>query len=172
MLHAQAKATAARAGDALVGAGYVTAVSDYGIRFKGFKVYGDFDFTQHFGVEAEFNYASAPSPSVLYEKTYEIGGRYFRTYGPFLPYGKVMVGRGVFNYPPNPLPAPQNVASANLAYNMYSLGLGTDLKVRRWLYVRGEFEYQKWPGFKGTSFGPKNGLTPELFSIGAAYHFQ
>ena len=172
MLHAQATATAKRAGDALVGAGYTSAVSDYGIRFTGFNVYGDFDFTQHFGVEANFHYAAAPSPNPLYEKTYEIGARYFRTYGPIVPYGKIMVGRGVFNYPANPLPAPQDQASANLAFNMYAIGAGLDLKVRQWLYVRGDYEYQKWPSFRGSAFGPANGLSPELFSVGAAYHFR
>ena len=161
----------------MVGGGYTSAVSDYGRRFTGFNIYGDFDFTQHLGVEARFNYAKAPSPSPLYEKTYEIGARYFRTYGPVVPYGRVMVGRGVFNYPPCPF-GNSNAACANLAYNMFSVGLGADVKVRSWLYVRGDFEYQKWPGFKGQVndagqvVGPSNGLTPELFSIGAAYHFH
>lgn len=171
VLHGQASATASRSGDAQLGAGYTSAASDYGTRFSGFMAYGDFDFSSHFGVEANFHYVDAPSPSVLYEKTYEIGARYFRTYGPFVPYGKVMVGRGVFNYPPCPN-GPINVACANLGYNMYALGIGTDIKVRRWLYVRGDFEYQEWPGFKGTINGDSNGLTPELFSIGAAYHFR
>lgn len=170
-LFAQATPTASRSGDLLLGAGYTTAVSDYGKRFKGFNIYGDFDFSRHFGVEANFHKVSAPN-SPLYEKTYEIGPRYFRTYGPFVPYVKVMFGRGVFNYPANPPPAPQNVARSNLAYNLYAGGVGTDIKLRPWLYVRADFEYQKWPGFRGIETGPANGLTPELFSFGAAYHFR
>ena len=82
-----------------------------------------------------------------------------------------MIGRGVLNYPPCPN-GPINVACANLGYNLYALGAGTDIKILRWLYVRGDFEYQKWPGFRGTINGDANGLTPELFSFGAAYHFR
>ena len=172
LLHAKARATASRAGDALVGGGYTTAASDYGPRFTGYNIYGDFDFTQHLGVEAKFNYVKAPSPDVLYEKTYEIGGRYFRTYGPVVPYAKVLIGRGVFNYPPCLPPADQNVACANLAYNELSGGIGTDVKVRPWLYVRADLEFQHWFSFKGTPTSQPDSLAPQLFSIGAAYHFR
>ena len=171
-LFAQAGPTASRAGDLLIGAGYTSAESDYGSRYTGFGIYGDFDFSRHFGVEANFHKVNRGNGSTLYEKTYEVGGRYFRTYSIFVPYAKIMVGRGVFNYPPYPPPAPQNQASANLAYNMFAGGLGTDIKVRPYLYLRADFEYQKWPGFKGTIDGPANGLTPELFTFGAAYHFR
>lgn len=172
MLHAQATPTASRQGDAQVGGSFSSAASDYGKRFNGFNIYGDFDFTQHWGVEARFNYVKAPSPSLLYEKTYEIGARYFRTYGRFVPYGKVMVGRGVFNYPPCPPPAAQNVSCANLAYNMFSLGGGTDVRVLPWLNIRADYEYQDWPSFRGTPNGSSGGLTPGMISIGAAYHFR
>jgi opacity protein-like surface antigen len=173
LLHAQASATASRAGDILVGGGYSTAASDYGVRFNGFNIYGDFDFLSHFGVEAKFNYVKAPSPSILSEKTYEIGARYFRTYRRLVPYGKIMVGRGVFNYPAcfGP-PADQNVACANLAYNEVSAGIGTDVKVRPWLYVRADYEFQHWFSFRGTPTSTPDSLAPKVFSIGAAYHFR
>ena len=173
MMHAQATATASRGGDALVGGGYASAASDYGPRFNGYTIYGDFDFTDHLGVEAKFNYVKASSPSILSEKTYEIGGRYFRTYGLFVPYAKIMYGRGVFNYPPcfGP-PADQKVACANLAYNEASAGFGTDIKVRPWLYVRADYEYQHWFSFKGTPTSKPDSLSPQLFSVGAAYHFR
>lgn len=173
LLHAQASATASRAGDALLGAGYTSAASDYGPRFTGFNAYGDFDFTQHIGVEAKFNYVAAPSPNILYEKTYEIGARYFRTYGPLVPYARVMVGRGVFNYPPCTGPiTSKSVACANLAYNEISGAVGTDVKVREWLYVRADLEFQHWLSFKGTPTSQPDSLAPTLFSIGAAYHFR
>lgn len=171
-LFAQASPTATRAGDLLVGAGYTSGASDYGKRFTGFNIYGDFDFSRHIGVEANFHKISYGTGSPLYEKTYEIGPRYFRTYGPLVPYVKVMFGRGVFNYPANPPPAPQDVARANLGYNMFAGGLGTDLKVRPWLYLRADYEYQVWPGFRGIETGPSNGLNPQLLSFGAAYHFR
>ena len=173
LLHAQASATASRAGDLLLGAGYTTAASDYGPRFTGFNAFGDFDFASNYGIEAKFNYVSAPSPNTLYEKTYEIGGRYFRTYGRFVPYGRVMVGRGVFNYPPcNGVTTSKSTACANLAYNMASGALGTDVKVKEWLYVRADYEFQHWFSFKGTPTSQPDSLAPSLFSIGAAYHFR
>ena len=173
LLHAQASATASRAGDLLVGGGYTTAASDYGPRFTGFNVFGDFDFAEHFGAEAKFNYVSAPSPNTLYEKTYEIGGRYFRTYGPFVPYARVMYGRGVFNYPPCSGPVTSSSkACANLAYNMVSGAVGTDVKVLPYLYVRADYEFQHWFSFRGTPTSQPDSLAPSLFSIGAAYHFR
>lgn len=166
LLRGQASPTASRAGDLQIGGGFTSAASDYGRRFNGGNAYATFDFREHFGVEADFHYVRQGNGSTLYEKTYEIGGRYTRTYGRFAPYGKVLVGRGVFNFPPCPPPAAQNVACANLAFNMYALGGGTDVHVRPWLNVRGDFEYQNWPGF------PPTGLTPLLVTLGAAYHFH
>ena len=173
LLHGQASPTASRRGDALIGGGYSTAASDYGERFTGYNIYGDFDFTGHLGVEGKFNHVSAPSPAILYEKTYEIGGRYFRTYGPLVPYAKIMVGRAVFNYPPcfGP-PTDQTIACANLAYNEASGGFGTDGKGREWLYVRADFEFQHWCSFKGTPTSQPDSLAPQVFSVGAAYHFR
>ncbi len=165
-LFAQASATASRPGDLLLGGGYTSAASDYGKRFTGFGIYGDFDVTRHLGVELSFHKVNYGAGSPLYEKTYEIGPRYFRTYGRFVPYVKFMIGRGVFNYPALPLPAPQDQARANLAYNMYAGGFGTDVKIRHWLYVRADYEYQKWGSF------PPHGLSPQLVTVGAAYHFR
>lgn len=165
-LFAQAAPTASRPGDLIIGAGYTTAQSDYGGRYTGFAIYGDFDLTRHLGVELNFHKVDRGNSTPLYEKTYEIGPRYFRTYGPFVPYVKFMIGRGVFNYPANPPPAPQDQARANLAYNMYAGGFGTDIKIRHYLYVRADYELQKWPSF------PANGLSPQLFTVGAAYHFR
>jgi len=49
---------------------------------------------------------------------------------------------------------------------MVAGGVGVDYKALPYLYVRGDFEYQKWFGFT-----PK-GLTPSLLTIGVAYHFR
>ena len=166
LLLAQASPTASRAGDLQIGGGFSSAASDYGDRFNGAMGYADFDFKEHYGVEAAFHFVRQGNGAPLYEKTYEIGGRYVRHYGRFAPYAKLLVGRGVFNFPACPPPANQSIACANLAYNMYALGAGTDVHVRPWLNVRGDFEYQSWPGF------PPNGLSPMVVSIGAAYHFH
>ena len=157
VLHAQASPTASRLGDLQIGIGYGVANSDYGPeRFKGIAPYAAFDFTPHFGVEADFRLLKDPDPAALYEKTYEVGARYHRAYGRIAPYAKIMVGRGVFNY---------QYSVANLAYNMGAIGGGLDYRALSFLSVRADFEYQYWSGF------PPSGLTPMVATIGVAYHF-
>ena len=159
MLHAQAAPTASRIGDLKIGGGFSTANSDYGGRYNGGAAYVNFDFRPHIGVEGEFHFVKDSND--LYEKTYEVGGRYFRTYKRFVPYAKAMYGRGVFNFPLLP-----NGSRANLGYNLMAGGLGVDYRVKPWLYVRADGEYQNWFGFQNSS------LSPSILTIGAAYHFR
>jgi opacity protein-like surface antigen len=163
-LQAQAKHTASRAGDFQIGVDFAGVKSDYfNSLIKGFGLYTTFDFTNHFGAEFEINQAhdngddhSFGKNDGVYERTYELGGRYFRTYGPVSPYVKLMYGRGVFNFPNS---------VANLAYNIFTGGIGLDVKVRPYLNVRANYEYQDWHSF------PPNGLSPQMFTVGVAYHF-
>ena len=152
--------TASRAGDLQIGGGYSLGNSDYSNeRFDGFAFYADFDFKAHWGAEAEFHQINQPKGNglgnQLYERTYEIGGRYVYPIGRFKPYGKFMIGRGVFNYP-----------SANLAFNMYAPGGGIDYHLLPWLNLRADLEYQVWPDFYPQT------LNPKVIVIGAAYHFH
>jgi len=163
--HAQASFAATRTLDVQVGGLYINANSDYSrSRFNGYGIYGDVDFKHHFGVEGAFHYISDQDSYVnIYERTYEVGGRYVRHYGRFSPYAKVMYGRGVFNYPEN---------TANLAYNLVGLGAGTDIRVLRHLNGRVDYEYQKWFSFAKDASSPRSdSLTPNLLSAGFAYHF-
>mgnify|MGYP001553135022 FL=1 len=162
MLYAQASPTASRAADLKIGGGLTTAASDYGNRFNGAMAYFNYDFTAHLGIEGEFHFVSSGSPDNLYEKTYEIGPRYFRTYDKFVPYAKLMYGRGVFNFPAYVPSGPH----PNLAYNLFAGGAGVDYKVLPYLYVRADYEYQHWLGFAQSS------LSPQLLTIGVAYHFR
>ena len=155
-VHAQARPTATRAGDLQIGGGVISANSDYDGRFKGFFGYADFDVTRHLGAEFEIHQIYSSDGQQIHERTYEIGARYRRRYGPVIPYAKIMVGRGVFNFPFN---------LANLGYNMAALGGGLDYNLIRHVNLRGEFEYQRWSNFQASS------LTPSLASFGAAYHF-
>ncbi|WP_185827042.1 porin family protein [Edaphobacter aggregans] len=161
MLHAQASPTASRRGDLQIGVGYTNANTDYvPNRVNGGTAYFTYDFKPHFGIEGDFRFIK-DSPTNYYEKSYEIGGRYYRTYKEkWVPYGRVMYGRGVFNF------TSQGVTTANLAYNLAAVGAGLDYKVLPYLNVRGDFHYQRWFGF------PQNGLTPSMFTIGVAYHFR
>jgi Outer membrane protein beta-barrel domain len=156
-LEGQALPTASRVADAQVGAGYSFARPDYLPQtFQGFTVYGDFDFRPHLGVEAEFHQVNSTNGDLSYERTYEVGGRYFRTYGALVPYLKVMVGRGDFQYP---------FGQTELAYTLFAAGVGADFKLGPLFRVRAEYEFQKWINF------PNGGFTPQIVTVGVAYHF-
>jgi hypothetical protein len=156
-LHPQALPTASRVGDAQIGAGFSTGKTGYTDQaFRGFLIYGDFDFNRHFGVEGEIHQIDTPNGDQSYQRTYEIGGRYFRACGPLVPYVKALAGRGQFNYP---------FGFVDLPYTIFAGGAGADLKLGPRLRIRGDYEFQKWTGF------PSGGLTPQLVSIGIAYHF-
>lgn len=132
---------------------------------RGFGLYATFDFKYHLGVEGAFHQAGdANGTEGIYQRTYEIGPRYVLHYGRLAPYAKLMVGRGVFNFPPAPS-APAAGPAANLAYNLWAGGAGADLRVSRSLQVRADYEFQQWMGF------PPHGLDPRLLTIGLAYRF-
>ncbi len=157
-LRSQAKPTASRTGDFQVGLDYVGGSSDYAPGFKGLGLYTTFDVTSHLGIEFDLNQAHT-NIDKTYERTYEYGVRYHRSYGRFEPYAKAMLGRGVFNF------ALDGVTYANLAYNLFALGGGVDYHLTRYLNLRANYDYQDWRDF------PPHGLDPHLFTIGAAYHF-
>ena len=157
LLRAQANPTASRAGDLQIGVGYTIAKPDYGQQnFQGLTAYADFDLRSHLGLEAEFHQVSTTSNNQSYQRTYEVGGRYFRAYGHLIPYIKVMIGRGDFNYP---------FGQTDLAYNLFAAGLGADYRIRPSLSLRAEVEMQRWSGFTN------GGLNPQLVTLGLAYHF-
>ena len=160
---AQKLPTAVRRFELQAGGDFVYGHSDYGTTLKGYGGYAAADFTRHFGVEVDLHQANGQDK--IYERTYEIGGRYVRHYGRFNPYGKFLVGRGVFNFPPYP---GGTQSRANLAYNMLAFGGGVDYRLKRYLNIRGDFEYQEW---RHDPLLP-NGLTPYLGSIGVAYRFH
>ena len=145
-LHAQAMPTASRVGDLQIGVGYTRAKPDYSPKtFTGLAAYADFDFLPHLGVEAEIHKVNTPDNDKSYQMTYEVGARYFRTYGRVVPYAKAMIGRGDFNYPGG---------LTNLSYTLYAAGVGADFKVADRLRVRAEYEVQSWSGFSNGSALP------------------
>ena len=165
-VHAQSVYTASRRADLQVGGGYSIAKPDSTAdKFKGFYLYFDLDFKHHLGIEGEFHKVNQDNPGKEYEKTYEIGPRYSRSYkdGLFRPYIKGMYGRGVYNFTDK---LGNNVVVANLAYNIWAAGGGLDIRANRRINVRlFDYEYQSWPGY------PPHGITPQVVSFGVAYHF-
>jgi opacity protein-like surface antigen len=157
---AHALPTATRAGDLQLGAGLELGSSNYNFNTShllGPAFYATFDVRSHWGVEASFHNSKSSLDSTVYERTYEIGPRLYVLRGGFAPYAKAMYGRGVYNF---------SNSVANIAYNIYTVGGGADYRVTRSLNVRGDYEYQTWPGF------PLATLHPSVVTIGVAFHFH
>ena len=179
LAHGQALPTASRSADLQIGAGYTYAHSDYvPNNIGGFAFYADYDLFGHYGIEANFHRVKDPNSDPIVpsnhfsETTYEIGGRYLRHYygGRLAPYGKVLYGRGVANFPARQLITPGGVVTYidNFAYNLVSIGGGLDYRFNNRINLRADFEYQHW--FASDSELP-GGLAPYLFTFGGAYHF-
>ena len=178
--HAQAVATASRKADLQVGVDFSVVNPDYAndvyhlaqptsgeLHWHGYGVYANLDLRYHLGLEFDFHQVSGPDP-VLYERTFEIGGRYlYPLRHGLVPYGKAMVGRGIFNFAALDDFTGKSVQIANLGYNTQSVGGGLDLRLRPGLHVRlFDYEYQIWDHF------PPNKLNPQVISFGVAYHFH
>jgi opacity protein-like surface antigen len=158
--HAQIRETASRAGDLQLGGGFVFASSNYNfapIHLTGGAFYTTFDMRNHWGGEFNLRQNNSTAGNSVYERTYQIGPRIFLHRGPMIPYAKVLIGRGVYNFPNG---------VANVAYNMYTFGGGSDFDLRRSLKLRVDYEYQTWMGF------PIADLHPSVFTVGVAYHFH
>jgi opacity protein-like surface antigen len=155
---AQAIPTATRPADIQIGFGFTSARPDYQhANFPGFAIYADVDPRAHWGIEAEYHQVFSSTGDQSQQRTAEIGGRYFRNYGPFSPYGKGMYGRGNFKYP---------FGFTQLNYNILAAAGGVDYKATRYIHARVEYEYQHWLGFQN------GGLNPQLITFGVAYHFD
>jgi opacity protein-like surface antigen len=171
--------TATRFADLQVGGGFVWAHSDYvPNNIGGFALYADYDIFGHYGIEADIHQVRDPNPDAIVpsnhfsERTYELGGRYVRRYdrARLAPYAKLLFGRGVVNFPAHQLYVPGGLETYidNIAYNIVSFGGGLDYRLTERVNLRGDFEYQH---FFAHDRELPDGLSPYLFTIGAAYHF-
>lgn len=144
-----------------IGAGWSVANPDYAQRdVQGISIYGDLDFKHHLGVEGDIHRASIITPTNIGVDSYLLGPRYIYHRNRFSPYAKVLFGLGRFKY------KFENAPEAAYTYKIYAFGGGLDIRATRRINVRAiDFEYQKWPGY------PAHGLTPLVYTFGAAYAF-
>jgi hypothetical protein len=163
--HAQAAATATQAGSAQIGLAYSFGMPDYGNRnLQGYTIYGNFDFTRHWGIDAYVHQLNVITPQDIAENSYLAGPRYTFHFRRFHPYAKGLLGFGRFVTDYDPRSFRPN---STYTYKIYAFGGGVDIPVSRHVNIRAvDFEYQKWPGFG------VNGLTPVVLSFGAAYRFR
>jgi Outer membrane protein beta-barrel domain len=160
---AQALPTATAAGSFQIGVGYTTANPDYGQKYiQGVTGFADFDFGLHLGVEADVHYVAFITPLDLAENTYLIGPRFIYPHGRFKIYGKVLAGYGdlvIQEYQ-------DNIGRPAGFYFTYAGGGGIDVRATDHITIRAiDVEAQKWPNYG-------NGLSPIVYTVGAAYHFR
>lgn len=162
----QAVPSATRA-DLQVGGSFSFVKPDYTPQDAlGFGIYSDFFFTPHFGAELNFHHAAISQHSPAAETSFDYGVIYRRVYGIYRPFVRGSLGRGSLNFPTG-ISGP-SASAADLSYNQFTIAGGVDFEVTRAVNVRAEMEYQSWFAAPGLT----NGLTPVLFTIGAAYHFN
>jgi opacity protein-like surface antigen len=154
----------------LVGATFSSFDPDYGWqRLYGVGAYADYNLSPKLGIEGEVRFNRFHQLADIHEDSYVIGPKYNYHRKRYTLYGKALVGLGLFNFPDN---------VAHGSYFAVALGGGVDYRLTRRLYVRGEYEYQIWPGFVGPPdpqpiplANRPNGLTPSGFGVGFAYRF-
>jgi opacity protein-like surface antigen len=122
------------------------------------------------GIEAEgrdlsLNRSSSQPPN-LREDVASGGVIYsWRRHDNFRPYGKVLFGFGNIDY--------ESFGSSVRRHDsrtVTTLGGGLEYRSFRNIWVRGDFEYQRWPDFWKNST-PAGSLNPYGFTIGASYDF-
>ena len=160
--HAQANPTATALSNLQIGGGFTYARTDYGQKGdKGLTIFGDYDLGVHWGAEAEYHYVSIVTPDSVSENSFLAGPRVIYRKHHFKLYGKGMIGLGHMNVPLTPT----NRLAANETDFVFAGGGGVEYLIGSHLTLRPvDVEYQRW------SF--RTGLTPVVFTIGAAYRFH
>ncbi len=134
---------------------------DYGYRhLYGLGAFVDYNLTPKLGAEAEVRFLRFHQLADIHEDNYLIGPKYnFYKRHRITAYGKGLFGIGEFNYPDN---------EAHGGYGIVALGGGADYRFHGRWSVRGDYEYQIWPGF--VDEGPhSSALTPDGVSVGLLY---
>lgn len=145
-----------------IGAAWSVVSPDYGQqKTQGVSIYGTLDLTPHWGIEGDIHRASIIAPTHIGEDSYLLGPRYVFRHNRLRPYAKALLGFGRFHYQFS------NAPEATYTYKTYVFGGGVDLRAMEHINIRAiDFEYQNWPGYQ------PSGLSPMVFTFGAAYAFR
>lgn len=155
-LRAQAVYTATRGFRLQAGAGGMYLNNDFTDQGdKGLAGWIDADISRYLGAELEAHLGTIISPSDVGENSYLIGPRFSYRRGKFMPYAKVMFGRGSII---------QDRLNESSTYNIYAFGGGLDYHLSHHFNIRAiDVELQKWGDFEPHT------LSPLMVSIGLMY---
>jgi hypothetical protein len=124
-----------------VGALASGATLQYGNRkMIGLTAVLDADTRRRIGIEAEARWLEWRQKEEVHAEAYSIGLRYHLDFkGRFQPYGKGLLGEGIFNFP-------YGLATGH--YLVLTAGGGLDYGLNPRIHLRAaDFEYQTWPRF-------------------------
>ena len=131
-------------------------------RLNGLGAYVDWSLNSNLAVEGEMRFLRFNTNWGESQDHYLIGPKFSTQHWlKFKPYAKFLVGVGKMNFP------------FNLGYGKYfamAPGGGVDYELSRKWAVRADYEYQIWPSAPAIPGQTNNGMTPNGFSVGIAYH--
>jgi hypothetical protein len=160
---AQEDPTETKPGAFLSAGGAVSAYKlDYGEhRLGGYSIYLDMNLTRNYGIEGEARWLVFNQQANVHATTWLIGPRIQfapRILRGAIPYVKLLVGDGKFNFPYN---------YATGSYFVMAPGAGVDIPLGHSKFTLRliDVEYQDWPQF---SFGPMHSYGA---STGISYRF-
>jgi opacity protein-like surface antigen len=149
------------------GAEYSNFRPDWGPqRLGGIAAFVDADHIvlHNLGAEGEARWLTFNQYHGEHESMYLLGPRYrFIHFLGLSGYAKFLMGAGLITYP-------SDIGSGS--YFAYTPGGTAEYRLTRHIALRGDYEYQRWPSAPGIVFtypNPSHGLTPNGFSVGAAY---
>jgi opacity protein-like surface antigen len=130
-------------------------------RLWGIGGFADYHLGAHIGVEAEAGFLRFNSYYGESEDNYLAGPRYaIRSFGKLQPYAQFLAGLGRIQYP---------FQIGTGRYLALAAGAGASYRISRRWALRGQYEYQVWPGSPDIVNQPAHQLTPNGFQIGVAW---
>jgi len=132
-----------------------------GQRLWGIGAFADYHLNSKIGIEAEARFLNFDSYHGETEANYLVGPRYLvQRFGKFQPFAQCLAGFGDIQFP-------FNVGSGK--YLALAPGGGMNYRISRKWTLRGEYEYQIWPGSPNIANEPKHEISPNGFHVGVAF---
>jgi len=130
-------------------------------RLWGVGAFADYHLSDRLDIEAEARFLRWNSFYGETQDNYLAGPRYLvERFGRIQPYGQCLVGFGIMQYP---------FQIDNRRYFAVAPGAGLNIRVSPKWTIRGQYEYQFWPGSPNYSDEPKHEITPNGFQVGVAF---
>jgi opacity protein-like surface antigen len=130
-------------------------------RLWGIGGFADYHLTPHFDVEGEVRFLRFNSFYGETEDNYLAGPRYLiERFEKIQPYAQCLVGFAKMQYP---------FSIGTGQYFALAPGAGANYRISHRWSLRGEYEFQLWPGSPNLANEPAHEIQPNGFHVGLAY---